>query len=54
MFPPLKGTCIGIYDYYQPVQCNRWCECGITFVLLQDGGFFYIKNIYFIDEKIIF
>ena len=29
-FPPLKGTCIGVY-YYRPVQCNRWCECGNCF-----------------------
>mgnify|MGYP000798111476 CR=1 FL=1 len=40
MFPPLKGTCIGVY-YYRPVQCNRWCECGNCFRPFTGRKFFY-------------
>lgn len=48
MFPPLKGTCIGIYDYTtSPYNVTGGANVEIAFVLLQDGSFFY-----FIGKKI--
>ena len=42
MFPPLKGTCIGIYDYTTgPYNVTGGANVEIAFVLLQDGSFFY-------------
>ena len=42
MFPPLKGTCIGIYDYTtSPYNVTGGANVEIAFVLLQDGSFFY-------------
>ena len=41
MFPPLKGTCIGIYDYTtSPYNVTGGANVEIAFVLLQDGSFF--------------
>ena len=41
MFPPLKGTCIGIYDYTTgPYNVTGGANVEIAFVLLQDGSFF--------------
>ena len=41
-FPPLKGTCIGIYDYTTgPYNVTGGANVEIAFVLLQDGSFFY-------------
>ena len=40
-FPPLKGTCIGIYDYTTgPYNVTGGANVEIAFVLLQDGSFF--------------
>ena len=48
MFPPLKGTCIGIYDYTTgPYNVTGGANVEIAFVLLQDGSFFY----FIIDEN---
>ena len=42
MLPPLKGTCIGIYDYTTgPYNVTGGANVEIAFVLLQDGSFFY-------------
>ena len=41
MLPPLKGTCIGIYDYTTgPYNVTGGANVEIAFVLLQDGSFF--------------
>ena len=41
MFPPLKGTCIGIYYYTtSPYNVTGGANVEIAFVLLQDGSFF--------------
>ena len=43
MFPPLKGTCIGIYDYTtSPYNVTGGANVEIAFVLLQDGSFFIL------------
>ena len=47
MFPPLKGTCIGIYDYTTgPYNVTGGANVKIAFVLLQDGSFFYVTGYY--------
>ena len=46
MFPPLKGTCIGIYDYTTgPYNVTGGANVEIAFVLLQDGSFFYFNRL---------
>ena len=48
MFPPLKGTCIGIYDYTTgPYNVTGGANVEIAFVLLQDGSFFIFMEKFF-------
>ena len=47
-FPPLKGTCIGIYTTTSPYSVTGGANAKIAFVLLQDGSFFTFIGNYFV------